>query len=143
MRVDSLGGYKSINAFVESKLRRFDCMECSFKSLFELMFSEKDNIMYERSDGYRIVKTTYGEAYSAIISKSATLSRLLGDIEKGSVIGIYMNNSIDWIEVFWAVLFCGYRPLLMNLRMEESTLCPHRSHAAFALSYQIQNSLIL
>ena len=122
MRVDSLGGYKSINAFVESKLGRFDCMECSFKSLFELMFSEKDNIMYERSDGYRIVKTTYGEAYSAIISKSVTLSRLLGDIEKGSVIGIYMNNSIDWIEVFWAVLFCGYRPLLMNLRMEESIL---------------------
>ena len=60
-----LGGYGSINAFVESKLRRFSQRERSFRTMFDLMFSESENVMYERSEGYRIKKTTYGEAHGA------------------------------------------------------------------------------
>ena len=57
MKIENLGGYPSISAFVEAKLQRLEAMEPTFASLFELMFSERENIMYERSMGYRIRST--------------------------------------------------------------------------------------
>ena len=117
-----LGGYKSINAFVEAKLDSFDRMGKSFEALFELMFRESENVMYERSEGYRIKKTTYGEAKAHIISRASALRERLGDVDEDSVVGLYMNNSLEWIECFWAIICAGCRPLLMNLRLPQSAL---------------------
>ena len=97
-------------------------MDCSFASLFEVMFSERENIMYERSEGYRIIKTTYGEARADVLGLSAELNRRLSDVAKGSVIGLYMDNSLLWLELFWAILRSGYRPLLMNRRLDTGSL---------------------
>ena len=114
-----LGQYKNIKDFVLSKLRTFEERGLSMHTLFSLMFQEKDNIMYERSTGYRIETFTYGEVEDRILSKSCSLKELLSDIEKGSVVGLSMDNSLDWIENFWAILLCGYRPLLINLRLSQ------------------------
>ncbi len=122
MKQNNLGGYLTINAFVRSKLRKFRTMERSFSSLFELMFSERGNVLFEKSEGYRIEKTTYGQSYERILRRATTLREQLNDISPNSVIGIYMDNSPDWIELFWSILKCGHRPLLMNLRMEEQLL---------------------
>ena len=113
----TLGGYPTINTYVEAKLKRFFSMEPGFASLFEMMFSEPGNIMYERSHGYQILKKTYGEVRLEIEARIPVLSGLLSGIPKGSMIGLYLGNSLDWIELFWAILACGYEPLLMNLRL--------------------------
>ena len=122
MKQNTFGGYKTIDAFVKAKLQRFDAMERSFESLFTLMFSESENVLYERSQGYKILRTTYGEAREAICGRTAGLRKKLEAIPAGSVVGIHMQNSLQWIEIFWAVLRCGYRPLLMNLRLSDAML---------------------
>ena len=65
MRDLGLGGYKTIDEFVKAKLDTLTAGEVSFLSLFKMMFREEDNILFERSAGYRIVRTTYGEAKKA------------------------------------------------------------------------------
>ena len=117
-----LGGYKSINSFVEAKLDSFGRSEKNFASLFELMFCESQNVMYERSEGYRIKKTTYGEAKAHILSRAAALRAQLGNIGEDAVVGLCMDNSLAWIECFWAIICAGCRPLLMNLRLPKSAL---------------------
>lgn len=112
-----LGQYKTIKDFVQSKLRSFDENGHTMKTLFSLMFGEKENVMYERSSGYRIEAFSYGEVEDRILRRARTLSKLLGDIERGSVIGLSMDNSLDWIECFWSIILCGYSPLLINLRL--------------------------
>lgn len=97
-------------------------MEHSMKSLYEMMFSEKDNIMYETSIGYEIKKKTYGEVKEEIDGKTLCLADKLEKIPKGSVVGLYMENSLDWIEMLWCILKSGYNALLMNLRLDEETL---------------------
>lgn len=114
-----LGQYKSIKDFVSSKLRTFEERGLTMETLFSLMFQEKDNIMYERSTGYRIETFTYGEVEDRILSRAASLSKLLADVQKGSVVGLSMENSLSWIECFWAILLCGYTPLLINLRLSQ------------------------
>ena len=112
-----LGQYNTIKDFVQSKLRSFDENGHTMETLFSLMFQEKENILYERSSGYRIEAFSYGEVEDRILKRSASLSKLLSDVEPGSVIGLSMDNSLDWIECFWAIIVCGYRPLLINLRL--------------------------
>ena len=46
----------------------------------------------------------------------------LGKIKANDIVGLYMQNSLEWIELFWAILACGCRPLLLNTRMDKATL---------------------
>lgn len=117
-----LGSFRSIDAFVEDKLRSFDRQGHSFETMFSLMFREEPNVLYERSEGFRIYKTTYGEAKAAILRKSALLRQALHELPQNAVVGLYMDNSLEWIEAFWAILLAGFRPLLMNLRLPEPLL---------------------
>ena len=116
-----LGQYRDIDSFVEAKLKTLDDSPVGFESLFELMFREKENLMYEKSEGYRIKKTTYGEAYDEILRLAASLSSEL-KLPYGSVVGLSMDNSLLWIEMFWAIIVSGCRPLLMNLRLSDKSL---------------------
>ena len=53
---------------------------------------------------------------------AGSLLAALKDVSEGSFVGIYMNNSEEWLEVFWGLLMIGYRPVLMNNRMGKSLL---------------------
>ena len=122
MRDLGLGDYSSIDKFVKAKLTFLDGKEISFLSLFELMFREKENIMYEQSAGYRILRTTYGEAKEAVLRRTAVFKERFKDLQKNSVIGLYMDNGLDWIVTFWAIILSGFCPLLMNLRLPDGVL---------------------
>ena len=119
---DTLGGYKSINSFVDGKLSAYEKTDKGFGALFEIMFSEKENVMYEKSEGYRIVKTTYGQAYDGVKRLSASVKDMFSDVPANTAIGLYMENSLLWIELFWAILRAGFTPLLLNLRVDDERL---------------------
>lgn len=111
-----------IDDFVKMKLANFNNMDKSMSNLFESMFSCKQRVMYEKSVGYRIVKTTYGQSYEHILKKTGSLMKALSFADKGSIVGLAMNNSLDFVETFWAILRCGYRVLLVNIRLDDETL---------------------
>ena len=136
MKLNNLGEYKSINAFVDGKLAVFEKSDKTFSALFDVMFSERENVLYEKSDGYRITKTTYGEARESVLRLSAALSDTFSNAPQNTVIGLYMENSLLWIELFWAILHAGFRPLLLNLRLDRERLeyALHASGAAAVIS---------
>lgn len=117
-----IGDAKSIDQFVKEKLDILNAADRNFGNLFEFMFSQRENVMYERSRGYRIERTTYGEAYDRALVYAEALSEKLAGCEPDSVVGLCMENRIEWLELFWAILAAGFRPLLMNTRMADSTL---------------------
>ena len=118
MRDYQIGGAKTINAFVAGKLRAFQEQGISFETLFALMFREAENVLYERSVGWKIETTTYGEARAHAEQRAARLRERLEGLDRDDVVGLYMDNSLAWIECFWAILMAGFRPLLMNLRLD-------------------------
>lgn len=122
MLKDTLGGLPDIKSYVNHKLALFAGSDKTMRALFSLMFSESDNIMSERADGYRIYATTYGESRASVEKRAAKLSALLGTAEKGSLVGLALDNSLDWIEFFWSILYAGYKPLLVNTRLDVATI---------------------
>lgn len=120
-KVSNIGGQKNINAFVEYKLGLLADGDKSMLSLYRLMFSEKENIFFEETDGFRIKKMTYGEAYAEIESRAADMHNKIGE-ENQSVVGLYMDNSARWIIAFWAIIRAGYRPMLLNKRFDDDAI---------------------
>ena len=111
-----------IDEFVNYKIGLFKNKDKTFENLFDLMFMQEECVMYERTDGYKIIKTTYGECKKDICQIAGTLAYKFSGYEKGSMVGIYMQNSLEWIEIFWGLLMNGFRPLLMNTRLDNNTL---------------------
>ena len=122
MKLTNIGNCNSIDEFVNYKLNMFNNTAKDFEHIFDFMFTEPDNVMAERTDGYRIIRTTYGQCRDDINRIASALSVVLSEYEHNSIIGIYMANSLEWIEIFWALLMCGYKPLLMNVRLDDITL---------------------
>ena len=122
MRLNNIAGFNNVNEYIADKIHRFSKEEKNFKNLFLYMFSERENVMAESSDGYRIKKVTYGECYDMILRVITVLGKKLRGIEKGAFIGLYSNNRLEWLQIFWAILACGYNPLLLNSRTGEEVL---------------------
>lgn len=111
-----------IDAVVNYKIGLFDNRDKNFENLFGIMFMQEECIMYEKTDGYKIIKTTYGQCKAEINRIAAVLNAKLSSYPKESMVGIYMQNSLEWIEIFWGLLMNGYKPLLMNTRLDNATL---------------------
>ena len=122
MRLKNIGKYHTIPQFVRHKLETLNKAEQSFRGLFPLMFSEEGNVFYEKWDGEKIVRTTYGEAKEEIAARAEALRELLPDLPEDAAVGFYMQNSIEWLEDFWAILAAGFSPVLLNLRLEDGSL---------------------
>lgn len=122
MRLTNIANCKTIDEYVNLKSSQLKNGNPDFFTLFELMFSEESNTFWETNNGYRIIKKSYGEVKKSICKKAYTLQAQLGDLDKGSVVGLYMQNSLAWIENFWAILKCGYSPLLLNTRIDKNTI---------------------
>ena len=118
MARSDLGGYSSINRYVRAKVNQLYTTDKTFSALYELMFSEKQNVLAETTDGYKIIRKTYGESYADIEAFSRKLCAATQGIKQGAMVGLYMQNGVEWIEALWSILKCGFVPLLLNTRME-------------------------
>ena len=122
MKYTNLHGFKTIKPYIEYKLSLIKDKDPSYALLFELMHNDESNIMFERSKGMRIEKITYGEAKRKAEIYAANIKNRYPKLEQNSVIGIYLENSDTWMEIFWGILKAGFNPLLLNLRLSSVTL---------------------
>ena len=81
MRLTNIGNCKTIDEYVNDKSQKLKAGAQTFGALFELMFSEEENILWESNDGYRIIKKSYGEVKKSICQKAYTLQEKLGALE--------------------------------------------------------------
>ena len=122
MKYQNLHGFNSINKYVKYRLNRFKSLPVSYQTLFEEMFFEEKNIIFEYSEGYYIHKETYGDSKKRVIAISNSLNYLLKDLKHNDIVAIYLENDLEWIETFWAILRSGFRPLLLNKRLSDDVL---------------------
>lgn len=113
-----------IGAYVREKIDLLGKTEKTFRDIYEATFRLEDeqNVMLESTDGNKIKKVTYGESRQTIENYARSLKKALQNVEKGKMVGLYGQNSAEWICAFWAILKCGYKPLLINTRLEDERL---------------------
>ncbi len=120
-KAQGIAGFKNGEDFIDYRMQCLKNSDRSMSALYEIMFSEKDNIMFEESDGFRIIKTTYGEVKERADKMSGNIRKAIGE-KQGSIVGVYMDNSPLMIAVFWAILKAGFNPLFINMRLPDSVV---------------------
>ena len=115
-KLTNIAGFKTTTEFVADKVCRLEKMEKTFCSIFSIVFENSKNTLAEWSNGYKIQKITYGECEEEINFFAPRFEKALSFLEKGSIVGLYMDNSVNWIKTFWCILKSGYNPLLLNAK---------------------------
>lgn len=105
---------KELRELVAENCRRLEESDRTLRSVYEVMFRPENAVLAEYDDGFRIQKTTYGQAKARIEEASAALYARVGATH--GYVGLEMENSVDWIVAFWAILRSGNKPWLVNTR---------------------------
>ena len=109
---------KEIRNVLRTNRELLEASNKDLKTIFTIMFRNRDMILCETNDGFRIQKYTYGEMHSRICRAAGALYRKIGATHQ--YIALEMENSPDWIVAFWAILMSGNKPYLVNMRYPDS-----------------------
>lgn len=88
--------------------------EQNLEAIYNVIFDNREFVMAEDNDGFRVHKYTYGEMADRCEKAAKGLYAVLGDTH--SWVGLEMENSVDWIAAFWGILKSGNKPYLINTR---------------------------
>ena len=105
---------KELRQLVADGCRLLEESEKTLAAVYEVMFRFGDAVLAEYDDGFRVRKTTYAQAKARIEEASAALRERIGATH--GYVGLEMENSVDWIVAFWAILRSGNKPWLVNTR---------------------------
>ncbi|MBQ7302061.1 MAG: AMP-binding protein [Clostridia bacterium] len=105
---------QEINKRVKTRLSALKNTAESLETVYNIMFSDGARVLAETSDGFRIKRHTYGQIKQRVEKLSAALYQTVGATH--AWVGLEMENSVDWIAAFWAILRSGNKPYLINCR---------------------------
>ncbi len=108
---------ENIRRLVRYKTQAINNKEQTFESLFEIIHDTNDKVFSEITDGFKIKKITYGQIKHLTKVYAKHYQQRLKTYPLNSFIGILMENSPEFIILFWALLMIGYRPVLMNVKL--------------------------
>lgn len=96
--------------------------EKRFCDIYEIMKSRFASEVFgvEYFGGFES-KTTYSEFFALCESVAGALSERLGG-KQGSNVAIRMDNSVLWCACFFGVLMAGFKPVLINTRLDEESI---------------------
>ena len=88
-----------------------------FGDIYRIVLPESDSVMCETSTTLRIHRITYREARDKIEALAKGVVARFGANDR--YIGLYGENSPEWIMLFWAILRSGNRAYLINTRQPD------------------------
>lgn len=107
---------RKLRKLVEYNSSTLEHSDMSFKDIYGVMFGEKqeNNVMVELTQNYSLKKYTYRDVKKMIEGASSALYEKIGDTH--SFVALEMENGLEWIVAFWAILKSGNKPYLVNCR---------------------------
>ena len=120
--------------FWKRELRDLAASQHRFEDIFHI-FSEEftDTPFSEQYRAGRTIRMSYGEL-TALTNRIARVLHARFAGSEGAFLALRMENSPLWVAAFFGVLQAGFRPLLLNLRLDEQTLRQIAAGAAAVLT---------
>jgi len=109
--------YEKVNAFVSRAsdlLKTSKTMEDIFVSSMKL--NEKETAVEYVDDRGKIKSYEYSKMRSHAYADASALAQFLCQQKKHLPIILKLSNGPHWGEIFWAILMCGYKPLLIDAK---------------------------
>ena len=105
---------KHLRDYIDYNIKALRESKQDFKAIYDIMFRDNGLVLAEAEVDYRIRKYTYSEVKGYIENASAFLYSKIGATH--GYVALEMENCIEWIVAFWAILKSGNKPFLVNCR---------------------------
>ena len=108
--------YNKVNAFL-GEAKQLLNTDKQMKDIFESLKRNGNNRAVEFfNDRGKIKHYNYHKLIKNAYAFASILKDILGDQKPTGPIVLKAANSPHWIELFWAILMCGFKPLLIDAR---------------------------
>lgn len=108
--------------FWKRELRDLAASQRRFEDIFRIFTAEfTDTPFSEQYRAGRTLRMSYGEL-AALSQRIARVLHAQFSGKEGAFLALKMENSPLWVAAFFATLQAGFKPLLLNLRLDTQTL---------------------
>lgn len=93
----------------------------AFKDMFQAISSHRSKIAAEYIENRLIKQITYAEYEKKTRSAAYQIAGEIGAYRQNCFVGLKLDNNPYWPVLFWGILMAGYKPLLLDFRLDEPT----------------------
>lgn len=105
-----MGG--GVKRYVQKNMAYLAAGPQTLEAVYDILFAG-EGVCAETYTGLERLTVTRAQAKSAVAQLAAALAATVGQTDK--YIGLYCDNRVEWIYLFWAILKSGNKPYLINL----------------------------
>jgi len=92
--------------------------EYSFRNIFNLAGRYEDAIAAEYLEQWHIEQITYAEYAGMTRAAAYRIRQVVGGHYPEGFIGLKLDNCPQWPTLFWGILMAGYKPVLLDFRLD-------------------------
>ena len=107
---------ENIPLYIKEKFSELNQSDKNLKSLFTIIHHQEDRIFCEYLNKFLIENVTY-TFFKSYVKKTAQYLVNNGLTNTHQYVGLLMDNSLNWIAMFWAILMIGNKPVLLNKKL--------------------------
>ena len=107
---------ENIPLYIKERFSKLEKIDKTLKSLFELIHQQDERIFCEYLELFNTRNVTYDE-FETYVKKTATYLLNNGLKNEHRYVGLLMDNSLNWVAMFWAILMIGNKPVLLNKKL--------------------------
>ena len=107
---------ENIPLYIKERFSLLSKAEHNLKSVFEIIHDQGERFFSEYYDAFTLVNVSYKD-FKSYIKKTASYLKNNGLKPNHEYVGLLMDNSLNWVSVFWAILMLGGKPVLLNKKL--------------------------
>ena len=102
--------------YVNYKNKQLLNSDFTFEYLFNVIHDQDERIFGEYLDNFKVVNVTYSQMKHYSLKMASFLKDKISD-EANSFVGLYLENSINFVACFWGLILAGYKVALLNCKL--------------------------
>ena len=107
---------ENIPLYIKSKFNELNNSNKTLESIFNIIHHQDERIFCEYYDAFTLRNVTYQE-FQSYVKKMANFLTSKGIKGNHQYLGLLMDNSLNWVALFWAILMIGGKPVLLNKKL--------------------------
>ena len=107
---------ENIPLYIKERFSLLSKVDHNLKSVFEVIHNQGERYFTEYYDAFTLVNVSYKD-FKNYVKKTASYLKNKGLKPNHEYIGLLMDNSLNWVSVFWAILMLGGKPVLLNKKL--------------------------
>lgn len=107
---------ENIPLYIKERFSELDKSDKTLKSIFEIIHRQDERIFCEYLENFVMNNVTY-DAFKSYVKKTAQYLKDNKVAYSHEYVGLLMDNSLNWVALFWAILMTGGKPVLLNKKL--------------------------